>query len=162
MVTTKTHKGENVLEFSARIYGHATGVFWLLEDNPNLTITTEFAEATELITRDQKLRILELGDVVFTVKKLQDYKLHPRQGFFDVVVENQGHIEGAFPLVNVNNFDGFTEHLFEADVLTVLADSETPRLRDNLKPHMPVATVWDEDKSDGIGWMIIERNFIVR
>lgn len=92
-----------------------------------------------------------------------EYRLDKRQGFFDVVVENQGDItEGAFSLLEANGFDGFTEQLFEADILTILSDTETPRVRDYLKPFMPVATVYEEDMSDGIGFMIIGKTFKVR
>lgn len=163
MATTKANSGENITDVASRVYGHATGVFWLLEDNGGLTITTEFSEPTELIIRKAKIELVEIGKAVFKIQNLHEYKLLPRQGFFDVTVENQGDIkEGSFPLLETNNYDGFTEHLFEADKLKVLTAATSPRVRDFLKPFMPIATITEEDKSDGIGWMIIERNFIVR
>lgn len=162
METTKAYKTETVIDVATRIYGHATGVFWLLEDNPGLSLGYEFSEDTDLKKKDEKIKLLTIGGVPFKVRKKLDYQLGTFQGFFDVCIENQGHVEGAFDLVKTNSFDGFTEHLFEADVLKILASAHAPRMRDSLKRFMPIATVFPEDKSDGIGWMIIEKNFIVR
>jgi hypothetical protein len=161
METTKTLKDENPFDIAVRKYGHVLGVFWVLEDNELTEINQVFAADVDLKIRNEKVRLLEVGQVIYKRKKLARYRLAPRQGFFDVLIENQGTIEAAFDLVDLNKFDGFTEHLFEADELEIL-EAAAPRIKDSLGKYMPIATITEEDKSDGIGFMFVERNFIIR
>ena len=151
-----------MVDVAVRIYGHATGVFWLLEDNQNVRIDQEFLSETELIIRDQKVKLLELGPVKFKTLKLPKYELKERQSFFDIVVENQGTILAAFDLAKLNDYDGITEHVFTGDLVEILETAAAPRIKDALKKDMPIATISDDDKSDGIGFMRVTRNFIIR
>lgn len=162
MATTKANIGEDALTVATRLYGHAIGVFWLLEDNPGIEIDQEFSEEIELEIRADSVRLLELGPVTFKKLKLPKYPLGNRQSFFDVVIENQGDILGVFDISETNDYDGLTEHIFEGDLIEVLETAAAPRMRASLAAYMPIATITEADKSDGIGYMRIERNFIIR
>lgn len=161
MITT-AKIGENLIDLAVKLYGHATGVFWLLEDNPSFAIDYEFEAETELKFRDETVRLLELGPVVFLVKNLPDYFIKERQSFWDIVIENQGTIEAVFDLVDANNFDGPTEHIFVGEGLKVLNVAMSPRVQNFMQKHTPIATIEEEDKADGIGFMYIEKNFLSR
>jgi hypothetical protein len=161
-VITKSKIGESLVEMATRIYGHATGVFWLLDDNQNLRIDTEFLTEIDVITRNDSVKLLEVGQVKYKALKLPKYPLLNRQSLFDVTIENQGTVLGIFDIAETNDFDGITEHVFVDQELEILESAASPRIRDILKKDMPVTTISEDDKSDGIGYMYLEKNFITR
>lgn len=154
--------GESVIDVSVRVYGHATGAFWLIEDNPGIAIDHEFTAPTELIIRDQFVKLLELGPVIFQVQKLPDYTVKERQSFWDILIENQGTVEAVFDLVNVNNFDGPTEHIFVEQPIKIISPAQSPRVQEYMQSYTPIATIEEEDKADGIGFMFVEKNLKIR
>ena len=159
---TKSRIGESLVDMAVRIYGHATGVFWLLDDNVNLRIDQEFLAEIEVITRNETVRILEVGQVKYKATKLPKYPLLNKQSLFDVTIENQGDVLGIFDIAESNSFDGITEHVFVDQELEILEAAIAPRVRDLLKKDMPITTISEDDKSDGIGYMYIEKNFLTR
>lgn len=161
-MTTKAKIGESLVEMATRLYGHVTGVFWLLEDNENLRIDQEFTSEEDVNTRAEIVKLLAVGQVAFKKVKLPKYPLLDRQSFFDVVIENQGSVMGAFDVAEANGFDGLTEHIFTGQNLEILEVATAPRVRDVLAKNMPICTITEAEKSDGIGFMFIERNFIIR
>lgn len=155
--------GQNLFDVSAAVYGHPLGVYWLMEDNGFDSVLKEFSEETELLIRDDSIQLEETGNVIFKKAKLPDYIIRRRQSFWDIVIENQGSILGAFSVLEANqNMTGFTEHLFVDDPLIILENAQEPRVRKALKKDMPIATIDESMKADGIGFMHIERNFLIR
>lgn len=161
-MTTKANISETLVDVATRIYGHVTGVFWLLEDNQNLRIDHIFTSDTLLATRPESVRLLEVGQVTFKVARLPKYQVLEKQSLFDIVIENQGSILGAFDISEANEFNGITEHIFINQELEILETAIAPRVRDSLAKDMPITTISEADKSDGIGYMYIIRNFKIR
>lgn len=160
MEITSIKPGQTLVDVATEKYGHVLGLFWLLEDNGIQSVTDELSEGTPLLIRDEKVRLLEIEGITFQKQKLPNYKLGIKQSFFDVVIENQASMEGAFDLMQLNGYDGLTEHLFVDQEIQIKEEAIAPRVREYLTPYMPIATIDESDKSDGIGFMYIEKNFL--
>lgn len=162
MAVTKVETDETITDVAVRVYGHATGALWILEDNDLQGLTTALTAGQTLNIRpDTMIRPVQV-QAAFRQAKLADYELQPRQSFFDVLIENQADMQAVFALMENNQMDGITEHLFTGDLIGILNDAAQPRIRETNRPFMPIATIEEADKSDGIGFMRVEKNFIVR
>lgn len=162
MAVTTVENGETITDVAVRVYGHATGALWLLEDNVLLGITSALTDGQTLSIRPDTVIMPVQVEAAFRQAKLADYELQPRQSFFDVLIENQADMQAVFALMENNQMDGVTEHLFVGDRLGILNEAMQPRMMETNRPFMPIATIEEADKSDGIGFMRVEKNFIVR
>lgn len=161
MVTINTNTTD-LIDIAIEQYGHPAGVFFLLADNPEISGITAAAPSSLSVRENTKVKVEEVRFVPLIVAKLPPYIIKNRQSFFDIIIENQGTIEGVFPLMLANGFDGMTEHIFVDDSLTVLSSQLAPQVVVSNRNYMPIATIDEADKADGIGYMFINRNLITR
>ncbi len=162
MATTKIEIDEDLYDVANRLYGHPLGVHWLVEDNNLAGIGTGFVAGQVLNIRDARIELVPIEAIEFKQLKTPDYLIDEYQSIFDVVIEKHGNIEGVFRFVEQNGYDGITEYLWPKRAIKVEAEAINPRFKTLLRDYMPIATIEPNDKSDGIGFMYIERNFIVR
>lgn len=162
MATTKINIDEDIFDVANRVYGHPLGVIWLVEDNNLSGITATVVAEQSLEIRNATVELIPIQAIKFIQGKSPDYLIDEYQSIFDLAIEKHGSIEGVFSILEENGYDGITEYLWAKRAIKVNANPINPRLKTLLANFMPIATIEPTDKSDGIGFMYIERNFIVR
>ena len=162
MATIKVNIDEDVYDVANRAYGHPLGVHWLIEDNNLSGIMATVVVGQTLKIRNATIELIPIQAIQFIQEKNSDYSIDEYQSVFDLAIEKHGNIEGVFLIIEENGYDGITEHLWAKRAIQVNASAVNPRLKTLLANFMPIATIEQADKSDGIGFMYIERNFIVR
>lgn len=162
MATTKINIDEDIFDVANRVYGHPIGVHWLVEDNnlSGIMATVEAGQTLEI--RNATVELIPIQAIQFIQGKSTNYLIDEYQSIFDLAIEKHGNIEGVFLILEENGYDGITEHLWAKRAIQVNASAVNPRLKTLLANFMPIATIQPNEKSDGIGYMYIERNFIVR
>lgn len=164
MVSTEVQIDEDLFDVGNRIYGHPLGVHWLIDDNDLSGLNFQVIPGQKLLIRDAQIELVPIKSVTFLEQSASDYLIDEYQSLFDLAIEKHGDIEGVFVLVEQNGYDGITEYLWHRRPVKVEVNSKAlnTRIQRLLADYMPIATIEETDKSDGIGFMYIERNFIVR
>lgn len=162
MATTRVQINEDLYDVANRVYRHPLGVHWLIEDNNLDGITSVMNAGQSLTVRDGFIELIPIKAIEFKATKPPLYPIDEYQSIFDVAIEKHGDIEGVFRILEENGFDGITEYLWPRRQLKVESQPVNARLQRLLAGFMPIATIEPNDKSDGIGFMYIETNFIVR
>lgn len=162
MATTKINIDEDIFDVANRVYGHPLGVIWLIEDNNLSGITTTVVAGQTLEIRNATVELIPIQAIQFKQVKTLDYLIDEYQSIFDVTIEKHGNIEGVFLILEENGYGGITEYLWAKRPIKVNASAVNPRLKTLLANFMPIATIQPNEKSDGIGFMYIEQNFIIR
>ena len=80
------------------------------------------------------------------------------QSVLDVATIYYGSVEGVFDLMKRNNLKGMTANIFEGDSLAI-GDPINVRLATILPKTL--ATIASENRAQGIGFMVINKNFTV-
>lgn len=162
MATIKVNIDEDIYDVANRVYGHPLGVHWLIEDNSLSGIVSTVMVGQTLEIRNATIELIPIQAIQFIQGKTSNYLIDEYQSIFDLAIEKHGNIEGVFLIIEENGYDGITEYLWAKRAIKVNANPINPRLKTLLANFMPIATIEPADKSDGIGFMYIERNFIVR
>ncbi len=159
---TTVEAEEDIFDVANRVYGHPLGVHWLIDDNDLSGIDAAVMAGQKLKIRDSIIELVPIKAIQFVPSLFPDYLIDKYQSIFDVAMEKHGSIEGVYDMVEENGYDGVTEYLWELRPLKILSAPYNSRVKVLLADFMPVATIDEGDKSDGIGFMYIETNFIVR
>ena len=82
------------------------------------------------------------------------------QSLFDLALIHYGHIGGALDIIKRNDLNGFTDNIAPGTHLKVSIHAEKNPMVTFLAKH-PVGTMEPDLWATGIGWMAINKDFII-
>lgn len=97
--------GQTLMDVALELYGDISGIFNLIEDNPQLTTVTGDLEAGQVLTYDGSLDLTGVEIVPVTVAKStkKKYTVTSGQTLMDVAIELYGDITGMLRLIEDNS-----------------------------------------------------------
>ena len=82
----------------------------------------------------------------------------PGQSLFDLALQEYGSVDGVFDLIERNKLNGPTDNVYPKEELELSDEKTAPRIHRYLSTF-DLGTL--EERADGIGWMQVERDFVV-
>ena len=83
------------------------------------------------------------------------------QSLLDIALQEYGHVAGVFDIVERNALAGITDNVYEHERLEVSKTPLSGRIREFLSTHTIATLAGAHERACGIGWMQVERNFMV-
>jgi hypothetical protein len=164
-----TRKNQTIEDVAVAVYGHFTGVSWLIRDNELLMYGEAIPAKTELYIRDEKINIKETkktekkseSETAVTVKN---------QNIFDVALEVYGNFEASFGLFKQQK--GLNVETIEQTIgknTTIKAPANDKRKNENIVRKITNKVISasgesadaEQPTAGGIGEMIIESTFTI-
>lgn len=87
---------------------------------------------------------------------MKDYIVKPGQSLFDIAVIVYGSVEGLSWLIQDNNLQGPTDRIESGQKLKIRSQASNARARAYLEVYPVIATISEQEKTEGIGYWRVE------